>query len=152
MNADWVLQLADAMTHGTVLLVGPQQDPDPRLLAHPRIFAPGPMAMEELPALAQQASVLIMPYADLPVTRVMQPLKLKEYLATGRPVVAAPLPAVLEWQAFVEVTETAERFTEGVLAHLAGRGQSRETRVREALAGESWEAKAAWFRERVLHA
>ncbi len=49
------------------------------------------MAMEELPALAQQASVLIMPYADLPVTRVMQPLKLKEYLATGRPVVAAPL-------------------------------------------------------------
>ena len=37
------------------------------------------------PALAREAAVLIMPYADLPVTRAMQPLKLKEYLATDRP-------------------------------------------------------------------
>ncbi len=150
MNADWVLQLADAMAQGTVLLVGPQQDPDPRMLAHPRIFAPGPVPIEQLPALAQQASVLIMPYADLPVTRVMQPLKLKEYLATGRPVVAAPLPAVLEWQAFVEITESSGAFVERVLAHLGETGHSEQNRVRDALAGESWEAKAAWFRERVL--
>ena len=34
-----------------------------------------------------------MPYADLPVTRAMQPLKLKEYLVTDRPVVVADLPA-----------------------------------------------------------
>jgi hypothetical protein len=34
-----------------------------------------------------------MPYADLAATRAMQPLKLKEYLATGRPVVVRDLPA-----------------------------------------------------------
>ncbi len=40
MNADWVIALADAMEQGTVLLVGPQQDPDLRLLHHPRIYTP----------------------------------------------------------------------------------------------------------------
>ncbi len=148
MNADWVLQLADAMTQGTVLLVGPQQDPDPRLLAHPRIFAPGPLPLEQLPVLARQASVLIMPYADLPVTRVMQPLKLKEYLATGLPVVAAPLPAVLEWREFVDIADNAKSFAIEAMKYLMSkRVQSVERceRLNSALMKESWEAKAAWF-------
>ena len=56
-----------------------------------------PVPYEELPSLAARATVLVMPYADLPVTRAMQPLKLKEYLATGKPVVVRALPATGPW-------------------------------------------------------
>ena len=68
------------------------------------------MPFEELPRLAREAGVLVMPYADLPVTRAMQPLKLKEYLATGRPVVVRDLPATRPWADCLDLADTAEEF------------------------------------------
>ena len=42
-------------------------------------------APETAKAVAASAAVLAMPYIDAPVTHAMQPLKFKEYLATGTP-------------------------------------------------------------------
>lgn len=149
MNADWVLALADRMIHGEVWLVGPQQNPDPRLANHPRVVMPGAVAFEELPKLAQRADVLIMPYADLPVTRAMQPLKLKEYLATMRPVVASTLPAVVEWSDCLDAVDTAEEFVGRTIAILGnGRKLSASMKQsRQRLTVESWPNKALRFRQ-----
>ncbi|QDV82886.1 Putative teichuronic acid biosynthesis glycosyltransferase TuaH [Stieleria magnilauensis] len=147
MNADWVLALADSLDAGKILLAGPQQDPDPRLLNHDRIELPGSLPFEELPKLARVADVLIMPYADLPVTRAMQPLKLKEYLATGKPVVVSPLPATEGWKAFLQVARDAGEFVEKVHASLTdGAGddteEERGRELRKRLEAESWRAKS----------
>ncbi|TWU21208.1 hypothetical protein Pla52o_42420 [Novipirellula galeiformis] len=165
MNADWVLGLADALRDrgaaGTIVLAGPQQDPDPRLLTHPRIAAIGPLAFEQLPALAQAARVLIMPYADLPVTRAMQPLKLKEYLATMLPVVAADLPAVVPWQDCLKMVDDEASFVAATLDWMMGNEQtgdaSRDSdpltqldRRRQRLASEDWQSKAERFGEYVF--
>src|SRR5262245_48268855 len=77
----FVRRLTEAMTEGTILFVGPQDNPDSEFLRLPRVRTFPPVPFEELPALAARAAVLIAPYADLPVTRAMQPLKLKEYIA-----------------------------------------------------------------------
>jgi hypothetical protein len=58
----------------------------------PRVARLGPPAFEPLSSLVA-AVVLEMPYADLPLTRAMQPLQRKEYLATDKPVVVRDLPA-----------------------------------------------------------
>ncbi|QDS96341.1 Putative teichuronic acid biosynthesis glycosyltransferase TuaH [Roseimaritima multifibrata] len=155
MNAEWVLALADQLTSGSVVLAGPQQNPDSRLLAHSRIHLTGALPFEQLPALAKMADALIMPYADLPVTRAMQPLKLKEYLATERPVIASPLPAVLPWDDCLQIARTEEQFVQSVLQVLAAgsngaQQESRVERVRERLSNESWAAKAAQFRKLIL--
>lgn len=150
MNADWLLALADRLEAGTITLVGPQQDPDPRLLHHSSIRLPGPVAFEDLPHLAHSAKVLIMPYDDLPVTRAMQPLKLKEYLATLRPVVAAGLPAVEPWQDCLDMVQTCEEFVTKTIQFLTPEVSSvspYSERVLERLATESWHAKATRFRE-----
>ena len=89
MDLDFLRRLVHDLERGTVVLAGPEADPDPALASVPRTVRLGPLPFESLPALAREAAVLVMPYADLPVTRAMQPLKFKEYLATGRPVVAA---------------------------------------------------------------
>ena len=86
-------RLAAVLTAGTIVLAGPEQDPDPALGAIAGLVRLGPVPYDQLPGLAREAAVLIMPYADLPVTRAMQPLKLKEYLAADRPAVVADLPA-----------------------------------------------------------
>ncbi len=83
-----------------------------------------------------------MPYADLPVTRAMQPLKLKEYLATGRPVVVRSLPSTGAWRDALDAVSTSEEFAAAVLARLGGEAPAGQAAARRRLSGESWAAKA----------
>lgn len=140
------LRLLDqSMTAGTIALVGPQQDPDAALNALARVRRTGPSSYENLPALAAEADVLIMPYADLPVTRAMQPLKFKEYLATGRPVVSTRLPALAGWDDCLDIVDTAEQFATAVLRRCGAPLPHTQSAARERLQRESWEIKAEEF-------
>ena len=137
MDFDFVQALAP----NKVLLVGPQEDPDPRLLKLPHVEVRPPMAFAELPRLAQSARVLIMPYIDAPVTRAMQPLKLKEYLATGKPVVVRELPSTLPWKDACRVCSSAEEFAAACRDDVT----DSQKLARERLTLESWSAKAKKF-------
>jgi glycosyltransferase involved in cell wall biosynthesis len=110
------------------------------------------LPLAELPALAAAAAVLVMPYADLPVTRAMQPLKLKEYLATGKPVVVRDLPAVRPWADGLDAAATAEEFAAAVRRRLADGLPAGQRAARARLAAESWAAKAAEFARLVRRA
>jgi hypothetical protein len=87
-----------------------------------------------------------MPYADLPVTRAMQPLKLKEFLATGRPVVVRDLPATRPWADCLDVADTPRSFSEAVRLRLQTGLPEQQKVGRARLAGESWAEKAILFR------
>jgi len=103
----------------------------------------GPIAYEDLAAHAWASEVLIMPYIDAPVTRAMQPLKLKEYLATMKPVVVRDLPSTRQWADCCDLASTAEAFVELVLerARSGVPAEQLEARRRR-LPGESWAHKA----------
>jgi glycosyltransferase involved in cell wall biosynthesis len=142
MDVALVNHLAQAMTEGAIVLVGPQSDPNPALFTSPRVVYRPSMPYQQLPRLAGEASVLIMPYADLPVTRAMQPLKLKEYLATSKPVVVRDLPAVREWADCLDVAESPEAFTQAVLRRLTEGLPKAQEQARARLIEEGWAAKA----------
>jgi hypothetical protein len=141
----WVRALAGGLGGGTVLLVGPQADPDPALLQTPRVAALPPVPYERLPALARQAAVLVMPYADLPVTRAMQPLKLKEYLATLKPAVARDLPASRDWADCLDLASTPDEFVALVRQRIETGLPAEQRAARRRLQSESWEEKARQF-------
>jgi glycosyltransferase involved in cell wall biosynthesis len=105
--------------------------------------------LEALPALARQAAVLVMPYADLPVTRTMQPLKLKEYLATGKPCVVRDLPASREWADCLDLADSPAAFAAAVKRRLEDGVPESQRLARRRLAGESWDEKARQF-ERMI--
>ncbi|MEJ0084609.1 MAG: glycosyltransferase [Pseudomonadota bacterium] len=147
MDVDALAALDRRMTAGSIAIVGPQQDPDPRLTKLPRVRLLGSAEYADLPALAREAAVLAMPYADLPVTRAMQPLKLKEYLATDRPVVVTRLPAVAGWEDCMDVADGAEQFASQVLARLGTPLPRAQADARARIANEGWDAKAARFAE-----
>ncbi len=142
LDTDICLSIARSCT---LRIIGPRGDLDPRLLASPGISWEPAVPYADLPRQAEQADVLVMPYADLPVTRSIQPLKLKEYLATGLPVVATPLPSNLEWADALDLSASAEAFA-GLCVERAGRplppGQSA---ARRRLAEEGWDSKAQAF-------
>jgi glycosyltransferase involved in cell wall biosynthesis len=142
MDVAFVGRLTADLPAGTVFLAGPAADPDPALLRLPRVVPLGSLPFDQLPALAAAADVLVMPYADLPVTRAMQPLKLKEYLATGKPVVVRDLPATRGWCECLDLADTPGAFSEAVRRRLAGGLPERQARARGCLAAESWAGKA----------
>lgn len=141
----FVEALSDAMTEGTILFAGPQDGPDPELLRLPRVRTLPPLPFTDLAALAARSAVLIAPYADLPVTRAMQPLKLKEYIATGKPVVVRKLPATAAWADCVDVVDTPAEFARAVLLRLRGGVPEPQRLARTRLEGEGWAAKAELF-------
>ena len=137
---------------GSLALVGPPQSPDERLRHLARLCMPGPVPYAHLPALAAAADVLVMPYADLPVTRALQPLKFKEYLATGKPVIVRKLPATTAWEDAADMVETVEQLV-SVAAQRASEGTpASQVAARERLTSESWAGKARRFEAALLGA
>ena len=147
MDTTWVRQLSADLTMGTIVLAGPSNEPDPALRSLPRVRMTGPLAFGQLPTLAREAAVLVMPYADQPVTRAMQPLKLKEYLATGRPAVARNLPANLEWADSLDLTDSAAEFSRLVRRRLETGPDPAQSLARTRLTEEGWAMKARRFAE-----
>jgi len=145
MDVNLVNRLADDLTSGTIVLAGPELDPDPALFASRRVVRIGSLPFEQLPGLANLAAVLIMPYADLPVTRAMQPLKLKEYLATSKPAVVRDLPATREWSDCLDLVATPEAFSQAVRGRLNDGLSAEQRQARIRLLDESWDQKARQF-------
>ncbi len=141
---------SDLASRGSIILIGPQQDPDPIVLSLPNVFTMPAQPMSALPEIARRADVLIMPYADLPVTRAMQPLKLKEYLATGRPVVVNRLPSTDAWSDCLDVAETPQQFSHHVRERISMGVCATQIVARRGLQQESWRSKAEQL-DRVLN-
>ena len=149
MDPEILKHLGRDLDSGTILLVGPESDPDPAISRIPRVLRRPAVPYEGLPALAASADVLIMPYDDLPVTRAMQPLKLKEYLASGRPAVARDLPANREWADCLDLAATPEAFSAAVRLRIETGLPTGQRADRGRLVSESWAEKASRF-ERLL--
>jgi glycosyltransferase involved in cell wall biosynthesis len=147
LDADILLHLAETCD---VHMVGRYDEVDNRLSRQRGITWIGPVPYERLPDLASEADVLIMPYANLPVTRAMQPLKLKEYLATGLPVVATPLPANRAWGDAMDLTADPDKFARLCLARARRSLPDSQVRARQRLAYESWENKALQFEQWIM--
>jgi glycosyltransferase involved in cell wall biosynthesis len=142
LDVSFLRRLAAELKGGTIVLAGPEADPDAALRGIPGVVCLGSLPYGQLPQLAREASVLIMPYADLPVTRAMQPLKLKEYLATGRPTVVRRLPATEALADCLDQADSPEAFAAAVRRRLAAGLPEQQARARARLSSESWQEKA----------
>lgn len=145
MDYEFVSRLAASLDRGSITFVGPHQDPDGRLFELPRVSAVGSVDFDELPRIAEDADVLVMPYVDAPVTRAMQPLKLKEYLATGKPVVTRDLPSTRAWSDCMDVARTADEFVNLVHQRVRGLIPPNQVAARKCLADEGWDSKTREF-------
>lgn len=143
--ADWVdLELvrfvADARPDWTVVLVGAVET-DPAPLAGCRnVHLLGRRSYESLPGYCRGFDVAILPFRRNELTLAANPLKVREYLAAGLPVVATPLPEVERLGPVVRIGRDPREFVaeiEAALENGAGPLRARAELVRE----ESWERR-----------
>ena len=145
LDVAWLSRLAGELTEGTIVLLGPESAPDPALSGLPRTVRRPAVPYALLPGVARAAAVLIMPYADLPVSRAMQPLKLKEYLASGKPVVARDLPSTRAWADCLDLAAGPDEFAQAVRRRLAEGLPPGQLAARRRLDRETWARKAEQF-------
>ena len=145
LDSGFVRALATQLGNGSIVFVGPQQDPDPEIARLPNVHLLPGVPVTELPKMASAAACLIMPYSDSDVTRAMQPLKLKEYLATGLPVVARKLPSTSQWGDACDLASTSEAFAQMVCDRINTGVLESQVVARQRLAHEGWDAKATAF-------
>ncbi len=117
-----------------------------KLSRYPNFFHREAVAYEELPEYVSFFTLCILPYVRTLLTDNINPLKLKEYLATGKPVVSTPLPEAVKLQPRVRIAATPEAFLRQVEEALGGSGLSPEG-AGEMFRNESWEAKATMMAE-----
>jgi len=92
---------------------------------------------DALPAYIQHLDVCLMCYEVNAYTRYIYPLKLHEYMATGRPVVSSHIDAVLAYQAQVYMARTDPEWLHaiddslGIAAQAPDRSRARQERARE---------------------
>ena len=133
--------VADALTEGTVVVVGAANTDVRMLREHPRITLLGRRPYGDIPGYLAAFDCCLIPFSVTPLTVAVNPIKLREYLAAGRPVVSTPLPEVLPYGDVVSVAEPGPAFVEAVLAAIDADDDAGARRAR--VAAESWDAVAA---------
>jgi len=109
----------------------------------PNIHFLGERPHHQLPSYSQHWTASLLPFVDNAQIRACNPLKLSEYLATGRPIIGTSFPAMEAFRGLVQIANTTAAMVEALTASMsldclaAFPGAMRNT-----VAESSWAARA----------
>ena len=110
------------------------------LPALPNVRLLGPRPHGELPRFSQHWGVSLLPFRDTAQIRACNPLKLREYLAAGSPIVSTLFPAM---GAYADCLTVCENPPDLALAIERAQADAARNGIRRArVAAESWDARA----------
>lgn len=135
--------LARARPQWTFLLIGYAAVDVSALAALPNVRLVGAQPYETLPAWAKAFDVALIPYRQTQQVKNANPLKLREYLATGKPVVSARNAEIEKFAHLVAIADTREEFLAACEAALAGNSPGATRERVAAVADQSWDNRVA---------
>jgi glycosyltransferase involved in cell wall biosynthesis len=129
------------------VLVGPPPEKEPlasrvrQLGAMPNVHLLGPKPVSALPAYVQHLDVCLLCYGMDDYTKYIYPMKLHEYLATGRPVVGMPIRSLQRFDDVIALARTPAEWSAAIAAALEPEARSPgRVAARRAVAQEhDWE-------------
>jgi glycosyltransferase involved in cell wall biosynthesis len=144
--ADWVdlaivRRVADAHPDWSIALIGRVTADLAPLRGARNVHLLGQRAYADLPAYCRGFDVGIIPFRANELTLRANPLKLREYLAAGLPVVSTPLPEVDRYRDLVELAADATAFVGAVERAVRERSETARRFRLEAMRGESWASR-----------
>lgn len=143
-----MLTTAQQLPHWRFVLIGPAHINIKELTEQPNIEWLGPRAHKDLAHYSQHWDVGILPFKNNAQIQACNPLKLREYLAAGQPIVSTHYPAINDYSNLVTIAEESplsfsKKIEEAYLANKKGDNLRRQASVKQ----ESWQQKAKQLRE-----
>jgi teichuronic acid biosynthesis glycosyltransferase TuaH len=136
-------------TDKVIVMVGPVTTPEHEtigLTQFPNVIMTGPKKIEELPQYHQYFDCTLIPFKKNTLTKSIYPLKINEYLAAGRPVVATDFSEdIKEFSNVIYVSGDHEEFVRLIDTAIA-ENSDEKIRKRLAIANQNtWAARVDQF-------
>lgn len=137
--------LARSKPDWSIVLIGPVLDRglSRTLSASRNIHLIGTRRYEDLPRFVHRFAVGLIPFTLNRLTRSIDPIKMYEYLAAGKPVVASDLPEVRRFGDLISIYRSQEELVDLVETSLRESGEGAAVRRRLAAMENTWELRAA---------
>jgi glycosyltransferase involved in cell wall biosynthesis len=113
-------RLAQRHPEWSFVLVGPEDGLGDRVRAlqqlsrRPNVYRLGGKSVSALPAYTQHLDVCLLCYEINGYTKFIYPLKLHEYLASGRPVVGSPIRSLQDFAGTIRLARTTDEWSEAI--------------------------------------
>lgn len=119
-DVNLLLHLARERPDYDLILAGPvgESVDISELVSLPNVSWCGPMLYRDVPGFLASVDVCLIPHRDTPYSRSMSPLKLFQYLGSGRPIVSTRVAGIERWKHLVQVADSYNEFVEGVDASI----------------------------------
>ncbi|USD67791.1 glycosyltransferase [Vibrio sp. SCSIO 43136] len=137
LDYDLIQHLALRLPNWDFVFIGPNELSQCQLPKLANVYYLGPKPHHQLPQYSQHWDVSLLPFIPNQQIQACNPLKLLEYLAVERPVVATPFPALAAYDHWVAQTSNVEDFCQA-LSQLKGS----KIDSSEALQAHSWKNRA----------
>ena len=115
VDVQLLADVAQRLPCWNMVLIGPQNTDLSPLTGLPNVHLLGEKPHHALPGYVQHWQVSMLPFRDNAQIRACNPLKLREYLSAGRPVVSSDFPALDGYRDLLHVAQGARGFTEAIL-------------------------------------
>ncbi len=111
----------------------------------PNVHFLPPVSYEQLPHYAAGFDVCVLPWnTEVPFTSYGSAIKVREYLASGKPVVISPLPEYESMKDVLRIGRSRAQFLELVDDALHENDPARVTARQDAVRNGTWDARAEW--------
>ncbi len=143
LDVSMLATVARARPDWTFLLVGPvvcRESVLTPLRPLPNVVFTGPLPYNEAARVAAQADVCLLPHIVDELTATLDPIKLYDYLATGRPIVSTNVAMHPDLREHVHVAADAREFEAAIAKALAEPSEAIAPR-REAAMAHQWEVR-----------
>ncbi|MCB9855086.1 MAG: glycosyltransferase [Phycisphaerales bacterium] len=144
VDIDLLASVAEKRPKWTIALIGDAATDASRLAALKNVHLLGRRPYNQLPAYAAGIDIGLIPFRINELTRAVNPIKLREYLSAGLPVVSTPLPEVACYANLVSIAADTHAFVEACeksVNETRPQKQTRRTARLSAMQTEAWPAK-----------
>jgi len=125
------------------------QDINKLIAEHANFIYLGPKSHDEIPAFMEECDVLINIKNNNYTTSGADSIKIYEYLATGKPIVATPMPPADRFTDLMYVTSDKFEYSEFIKAALAENDSELRKKRMEAAGNNSWPRRVDVILEKV---
>ena len=149
VDQDLIVFLAKRHPQWSIALVGQELVDCSRLRALPNVHLFGRRPHAELPAHCKGFDVGIIPYRIDERMKFVNPIKLREYLSAGLPVVSTAVPEAKRYEPLCTIASDPEAFERAVERALGEGDLARRKARSQAMQSETWPLKVAEVLRRV---
>jgi len=139
IDKELMIAVARHVAPGTLLVIGPRAMDTTAIEAEPNVHYLGQIPYEQIPTHAAAFDVALMPWLMNEWIESSNPIKLREYLAIGFPIVTTWFPELKPYEHLVYAASSHEAFLRGVDAALAERDPDRVRARRASVEDSTWD-------------